>query len=283
MKFDGHALAKEIEIEVADKVQKLVKQPRIVSILVGSDPASVLYTKLKKEAAQRVGIDFVVERVFDMEAHSLKEKIAEIGTRDDVTGVMVQLPIVGLQGLTLKGVLEAIPLSKDVDGLRWEESGIKPATVTAILSILEKIAKDRGFNHAMTQGAQVWRGKFVVLGAGGAVGRPLTQYLRQMGVVVDEIEYDTPKQHAQSWLSQGEVVVSCVGKMGLVQAEMVRDGLIAIDVGMSEVGGKVVGDMTQEVYQKASISVEVPGGVGPVTVVSLMANAVDIGLSKHRF
>jgi methylenetetrahydrofolate dehydrogenase (NADP+) / methenyltetrahydrofolate cyclohydrolase len=255
MIFDGKAFARKIEEQLIYRVRNLIKKPRIVSILVGDDPASALYTRLKKQAAERVGIAFeVVYTTKD----ALVQTIAEASDRSD--GVMLQLPIPGLQGQALKEVLLAIPLEKDVDGLRWEESKIMPATVRGILSLIDEIARDKT--------------KFAVLGSRGSVGRPLVHFLKQRGAVVSEIELDTPEPTRS--LLEGEVVISCVGKAGLVTADMINSISIAIDVGMSQVDGKVVGDMTQEVYQKASIAVPVPGGVGPVTIASLMANAVEI-------
>ncbi|MEI6690850.1 MAG: bifunctional 5,10-methylenetetrahydrofolate dehydrogenase/5,10-methenyltetrahydrofolate cyclohydrolase [bacterium] len=251
MKFDGKALANETLETVRLVVAKMATKPKIVSFLVGNDPASELYTRLKVRAADKVSIKFEVIRIKEYEP-ALASLIAQTGSREDVTGVMVQLPVAGLQSQTLKEVLSAIPLAKDVDGLRWEESGITPATVRAIILILDKIGD--------------WQNKSVVIvGARGAVGRPLATKLKQMGVSVLEVDQDT--NNPENIIKTGDIVVSCVGKMGLVKAEMVKDGVIAIDVG---------GDMTKTVYQKASISLEVPGGVGPVTVASLMYNALEI-------
>lgn len=249
MIFDGKAFAREIEDKVKTKVLTMQQKPRIVSVLVGSDPASILYTKLKKSAAERCGIDFEVVRL-----NTLTNEIAKIGARQEVSGVMVQLPLPELlRGETPK-LLAAIPLAKDVDGLRWEESGVKPATVRAILSIVDEVA--------------VGKTKFVVLGARGMVGRPLVYFLKERGAEVLEVEWDTPDPF--DLVAQGEVVISCVGKGGVVTGEMVREGVIAIDV------GSPMGDMRQEVYDKASVAVAVPGGVGPVTIACLLQNALDL-------
>lgn len=256
MIFDGKAFARKIEEQVKNKVTNLVKKPRIVSILVGDDPASALYTKLKKAAAERVGINFEIFKIDSekWQVESLSSVIKKIGEREDVTGVMVQLPLPDvLRGETSR-ILAAIPLTKDVDGLRWEESGVVPATVSAVLSIVDAIAEGKT--------------KFVVLGARGAVGRPLVHYLKKRGVEVTEVEWDTPLPSGS--LPVGQVVISCVGQAGLVSGDMVQQGTIVIDVGAPK------GDMTAEVYQKASISVEVPGGVGPVTIACLLQNVLEI-------
>lgn len=283
MIFDGKAFAKEIEGQVATRLRQDYggrRKPKIVSVLVGNDPASELYTRLKEQAAQRVGIEFEVQRISNIEYRELQKIIEEVGEREEVTGVMVQLPLPeGLRGETPK-LLEAIPLGKDVDGLRWRESGVKPATVRAVLSILEKIAADPSATRRTSP--DLWRARFVVLGSRGAVGEPLVYFLRQRGVEVTEVEWDTPDP-TRSVLA-GEVVISCVGKVGLVTGEMVTPGAIVVDVGMSanqrfgESANqpKVVGDMTAEVYAKASVAVPVPGGVGPVTIACLMENVVEL-------
>ena len=267
MIFDGKAFAGQIEATLRLRLRSGVRVPKIVSVLVGDDSASELYTKLKKQAAERVGIEFeVVEIESGFSIQDLGSRIEQIGEREDVTGIMVQLPIPGLQGQALKDILSAIPIEKDVDGLRWEESKIVPATVRAVLAILENIAQNQKF--------EIRNSKIVVLGSRGAVGRPLVQSLKSRGLEVGEIEWDTKNPAVLT--KEAEVVISCVGKAGLVTGDMVKEGVIAIDVGMSSAGGKVVGDMTQEVYQKASVAVPVPGGVGPVTISSLMANVVKI-------
>ena len=266
MIFDGKAFANELENTLSYKVRNLVKKPKVVSVLLGDDPASVLYTKLKKQAAKRVGIEFEVVHLDSQQltANSLRQNILEVGARAEITGVMVQLPIRGLQGQALQEVLRAIPLSKDVDGLRWEESGIMPATVRAILSILDEIAK--------RQSPGLWERRFVVVGSKGAVGRPLVHYLRERGVEVSEVEWDTP--NPGEIIRQGEVVISCTGKEGVITSKLISEGAVVIDVGSPR------GEMTAEVYQKASVAVPVPNGVGPVTIVSLLANAEEI-YAKH--
>lgn len=267
MIFDGRQFAKEIEATLRLRLRDGAPAPKIVSILVGNDPASELYTRLKKEAAARVGIDFEIIRLdLNSGVQNIKSTIEKYGTDNSVTGIMVQLPIPDLQGQALKDILTVIPLEKDVDGLRWEESNIKPATIASVLSILNEAEK--------VSGANLWKGKFVVLGSRGAVGKPLTYYLRDMGVQVSEIEWDT--KDSDLLIKEADVVISCVGKAGIVKGEMVKDGIVAIDVGISKSEGKVVGDMTSDVYQKASFAVPVPGGVGPVTIASLFHNLLEM-------
>lgn len=245
------------------------RKPKIVSVLVGDDPASVLYTSLKKAAAERMGIQFEIER-FDLgfRINDLRQKVAEIGERADVTGLMVQLPVVGLQGETLKEVLASIPIAKDVDGLRYPESQVVPPVVKAIMAILDEISKLWVMND------ELWDKKFVVVGAKGFVGSGVMEQLKIRGIEaigVDKEGTEPASLPAQAGtLLVGDVVISCVGSEGIITKGMVKDGAIVIDVGAPK------GDITQEVYQSASVSVEVPGGVGPVTIACLMANAMEL-------
>lgn len=268
MLFDGKAFAREIESRVTDRVAKLPKQPKIISILVGEDPASELYTRLKKSAALRCGIDFeVIKLSVGSKTPEIVSEIQKAAKR--AQGIMIQLPLLrqGSGGQAIpysraetEEALRVIPLDKDVDGLRWEESGVMPATVRAILSILEKIDTN-------------WREKFVVVGGTGSIGRPLVHFLKSRYHVEAEVANSKTKDLA-SVTRAAEVLISCVGKEGLITAEMVREGVITIDVGAPK------GDMTPEVYLKAKQATPVPGGVGPVTVASLMQNVLDMVQSR---
>lgn len=267
MIFDGKKFALGIEESVKARVKSLKRKPKIVSVLVGDDEASALYTKLKNQASERVGIEFEILRIeMGKTMHELGHMIMGLGDRVDVSGIMVQLPIPGMNKIEHEKILSMIPLHKDVDGLRWEQSGVKPATVSAVLKILQEIG-EKYVND-------LWTRKFVVLGANGAVGRPLVNFLHKKGVKVSKVEWDTPEPTRR--VLEGDVVISCVGKAGIVTGDMIKDDAIVIDVGMSSQAGKVVGDMESEVYQKASIAVPVPRGVGPVTIACLLQNVLEM-------
>ena len=166
MIFDGRAFAKELEEKLSLQVSKLGRKIKIVSLVVGNDPASELYSRLKQKAAERVGIEFEISRIeLGSSVDQMKVRIKEVAAKNDVTGVMIQLPIAGIQGKELDELLSEIPLRKDVDGLNWRESGVVPATVRAILTLVDQIASDK---H-----------KFSVLGSSGAVGTPLVHFLRK--------------------------------------------------------------------------------------------------------
>lgn len=265
MIFDGRKFAREKEKELSLRVERLKKKPKIVSFLVGNDRASEVYTKLKARVARRVGVEFVVKRFpEDIEVSKLIGKIKTEGSDLLVCGVMVQLPLPsGLRGHE-REVLESIPRHKDADGLRYPESGVIPAATRAVISILEEIEESHG-----------WEGEFVVVGAEGVVGRALVGELRKRGVEVKEVEIDT--KDAGEVIRSGSVVISCVGSPGVVRESDVKKGVVVVDVGVKMEDGKPVGDMGVGVYDKARVSVRVPGGVGPVTIVSLMENVLELG------
>ncbi|GAB4026894.1 MAG: bifunctional 5,10-methylenetetrahydrofolate dehydrogenase/5,10-methenyltetrahydrofolate cyclohydrolase [Candidatus Microgenomates bacterium] len=259
MKFDGKGFAKTIEEHVRERVAKLPTKPKIVSILVGNDPASVLYTGLKQKAAERVGVEFdVVKLNPKLQISNYKNLIAEIGQREDVTGIMIQLPVPGINGATQKDVISAIPYKKDVDGLRYPESGVVPPVVSAILRVMDNIT----LNHKL----EVTNSKIVVVGAAGFVGSGVMTELAKRGIRAVGVE----RGDDMSIIKTGDIVISAVGEEDVIKPEMVREAVVVIDVGAPK------GDMTKEVYQKASVSVEVPGGVGPVTIACLMENGAEL-------
>lgn len=261
MIIDGSQVAGELEQELRDKVANLALQPRIVSILVGEDPASLLYSNLKAKAAERVGIMFEIVKIPFVDKVELANLVREVSGRSEVTGVMLQLPIPNIVGDELTQVISNIPLDKDVDGMRWRESGVMPATVRAVTTLLSKI-------ESMTQ-IDLVNKRVVIVGARGAVGKPLVFYLNKLGYSqVVEVEWDTVNQ--LEIIQSAEVVISCTGKTGLIGQEMVQPGSIVIDVGAPR------GDMMKEVYEKAGVAVPVPNGVGPVTIAMLMTNAVNL-------
>jgi methylenetetrahydrofolate dehydrogenase (NADP+)/methenyltetrahydrofolate cyclohydrolase len=200
-------------------------------------------------------------------------QIQKTANDNNVTGIMLQLPVPGLQGVTLKEVISAIPYDKDVDGLRYPESGVVPPVVKAVIEILTAItnlkfpARIASQNDAGGSNSQIKNlGIIVVVGAAGFVGSGVMEQLSQRGVTALGVE----RGDDMGLIKTGDIVISAVGEEGVIKPEMVKGGAVVIDVGAPK------GDMTKEVYQKASVSVEVPGGVGPVTIAMLMANAVDL-------
>jgi len=256
--FDGRKFAADKEQILKEKVSKLKSSAKLVSILVGEDKASILYTNLKQKAAGRVGIDFEVKKFAkDVTAPELISEIEKLNKDKKVTGIMVQLPLPEkLKSKTLK-IVNAIDKKKDVDGLT-KNSPYLPATVKGILEVI-KIA---------TTPLAYFGKKAAVVGASGAVGKSTITELKKLGYKICECDKDTRDLYAK--LHQVDLVVSATGVANLIKGEMLKEGVIAIDV------GSPVGDLEfKSAVNVANFITPVPGGVGPVTIVSLLENLVE--------
>ena len=257
--FDGKLFAKRKEKKLINDISKINRQLSIVSFLVGDDIPSRLYVSLKKKVADRIGVKYDVVHVSgDIGCSDLRVLI--LSKLNDYDGVMIQLPLPNKLRSCRNSLIDLIPLDKDVDGLRWEKSGVVPATVKAILSIVGELDLSVDDKH------------FVVVGSKGVVGKPLVHFLKERGFDVVGIDIDT--LNAKKIMFTADVLISCTGVPSLIKASDIKDGVVLIDVGISKVDGKISGDIDKECYSKASFVVPVPGGVGPVTIVSLFENLV---------
>ncbi len=263
--IDGKKLAEQHAKVLQQEIAKLPSKPKIVSILIGDDPSSLLYTQIKQKKAEEFGINF--EPLYlvtsDSTWEAVCQKIKELNNDPIVQGIMVQLPLPKefLGSHTTRELLDQINPQKDVDGLT-SDSPYLPAAVKAVLSILkdEKIAV-AGKNIA-------------VLGASDLVGIPVARELTKTGGLVYVCDINTSNLRAITL--EADIIVSATGTPGLVIGKMVKDGVVIIDVGSEKVEDKIVGDVDfNSVYPKVSKITPVPGGVGPMTVVSLMENVVQ--------
>lgn len=254
--IDGRKLAGKHAEVLRRKIAKLSVKPKIVSIIIGDDAPSLLYTHIKEKKAREVGVDFAPK--FFPAGIPSEEVTAFIEQQNNdplVNGILVQLPVEHASEL-----LQKIAPEKDIDGLR-KDSPFLPAAVAAVLSILkdEKI--------------KVVGKKIAVLGASDLVGTPVARELTKMGGLVDVCDINTPNLRAITL--EADIIVSATGTPGLVIGKMVKDGVVVIDVGSEKVGEKVVGDVDfDSVAPKASRITPVPGGVGPMTVVCLLENVI---------
>jgi len=259
--FDGKSYARKVEDQLYHRIEKLGEKPVMATVIVGEDPASRLYVKLKREAAERIGAEMDVYEF--PETVSLKEllrRIDHLNADKTVSGIMVQLPLPKRLKKETDHILAHISPEKDVDGLR-ENSPFVPATVRAVLSILDQ-AKTR---VSISPDAYT-----VVVGAKGEVGSRLIGELSKLGYEVGGITHQMKEEDIIKETSSARVVVSATGDSGIIGKEYIGKGAIVIDVGSPK------GDVNfNEVREIAGFITPVPGGVGPVTVVSLMGNLVD--------
>ena len=255
--FDGKKFAEEKEKELKIRVGALHETPKLVSILVGDDKASTIYTNLKQKAAKRIGAKFEIKKFPDnTPTEEIIKTIKKLNEDKKVHGIMVQLPLPKKLKSKTKSILQTIAKEKDVDGL-VNNSPFMAASVKAILQILDVATKSLPY----------FGKKAAVIGANGTVGKAVTRELEKKGYKVTECDVETRDLYAK--LHQVDLIVSATGSPNLVKGEIVKEGVIAIDVGAPE------GDFDKGVYERASFITPVPGGVGPVTIVSLLENLVE--------
>ncbi len=268
--IDGRKLALEHQEKVKEKLTKLHITPSVRSILIGDDPPSILYTNMKQKKAAQVGIDFQPIRIPASEEYQkVVDLIRELNNDPKVHGIMIQMPIPGefLKDHNKQDILNLIEGKKDVDGLT-NKGVFLPAVVRAVMEILEDTGIDLNNNAGLPSK------KAVVLGASDLVGKPVGRELEKQGAIVNVCDKNTPNQ--KQLLKEADIIVSATGVVGLLKGDMVKEGVVVVDVGSEKVGDKIMGDVEFEtVAPKASKITPVPGGVGPMTVICLMENAAD--------
>jgi methylenetetrahydrofolate dehydrogenase (NADP+)/methenyltetrahydrofolate cyclohydrolase len=249
--FDGKAFAKKREEELAKKIVKLKKHPVMATIIVGELPASRLYVDLKRQAAERVGAEMDVYEYHAIISHDeLVSRMNHLNKDKTIHGMMIQLPLPETLKDKTHDIIHHIPANRDVDGLR-DNSPYVHATARAVLSILAEARKK----------VKIANDDYVVvIGARGMVGRSVVSELTKMGFEVGT-ELDEAKN--------AKVLISATGKPEMIGADNVKNGAIVIDVGSPR------GDVDPSASLAASFFTPVPGGVGPVTVVSLLENLAE--------
>jgi methylenetetrahydrofolate dehydrogenase (NADP+)/methenyltetrahydrofolate cyclohydrolase len=279
MIIDGKALAAEVEAQAKERLTGLMERgttPGLATVLVGENPASQMYIRLKHSACARVGIKSE-NVVLPAEAGEgeLLEKIEELNRRPDIHGILLQLPLP--KGLDPSRAVASIDPKKDVDGFHPQNMGalllgaerLVPCTPKGIIYALERLEKN-------LEGAEA-----VIVGHSNVVGKPLAAMMlnRNATVQVCHVYTKNLKEHTCG----AEVLVVAAGVPGLIRAEMVRPGALVFDVGISRVGDKVVGDVDfEQVKDIAGAITPVPGGVGPLTVAMLLQQTVQAAENQVR-
>lgn len=272
--FDGVSFAREREKIIKTKVQELGSlgvTPKLVVILTSKDEASKLYVRLKEKACERVGIEVEVYHATTAtrDYHYVLNLLGVFNRDPSIHGIMIQMPLGERYVPYTEKILENISPNKDVDGLR-KDSIFMPATVRAVLSIIE-FAKRAVI---IKQNPHI-----LVVGASGMVGSGLLRALKKLGASVegyDKKKGTQKKKWREVWgvpsflTMKADILISATGFQGLISAKQVRSGAVLIDVGSPR------GDIRfKEVLPKSSFITPVPGGVGPVTVVSLLENVIQ--------
>jgi len=272
--LDGKQIAADLRNEIKGHVARRTangqRQPGLAVIMVGSDPASGIYVANKRRACQEVGIQsFSHDLPADTSQSALLALIDELNESPAVDGILVQLPLPG--HIDPQTVLERIDPNKDVDGFHPYNIGRLALRLPAL-----RPCTPRGVIHLLKHTNIPIRGlDAVVVGASNIVGRPMSLELLLAGCTVTTCHRFTKDTAAH--VKQADIVVVAVGKPGLVKGDWIKPGAMVIDVGMNRLeSGKLVGDVEYEAArQHAGWITPVPGGVGPMTVATLMLNTLE--------
>ncbi len=272
--LDGKATAAEIRDELRSEVDALTargRRPGLGTLLVGDDPASRWYVGAKHKDCAEVGIASIRHELpASASLAEVLEVVDELNADPACTGYLVQLPLP--EGVSEMAVLERMDPAKDVDGLHpvnlgrlvLGEPGPLPCTPTGIVALLRRY-------DVPIAGANV-----VVIGRGITVGRPLGLLLTRRSENATVTICHTGTRDLAGHVRGADIVVSAAGVPGLITAEMVRSGSAVLDVGVSRVDGKIVGDVAGDVVDVAGYVAPNPGGVGPMTRAMLLVNVVAL-------
>ncbi len=268
-RIDGKALAAKLKENVRGEAASLPRKPGLAVILVGEDPASRVYVTSKRKDCEECGF-YSEEYALPAQTtqKQLLELVAELNGRADIDGILVQLPLP--KGLDEREVLLAIDPGKDVDCFHPCNVGqltigapvFQPCTPGGVMEMLKEYRIDPAGKRC------------VVLGRSNIVGKPMALLLLHAHGTVVMCHSKTPD--LKELAASADILVSAVGKTGLVTADMVKEGAVVIDVAMNRNGeGKLCGDVCfEEAAVKASYITPVPGGVGPMTRAMLMKNTL---------
>jgi methylenetetrahydrofolate dehydrogenase (NADP+)/methenyltetrahydrofolate cyclohydrolase len=279
--LEGKEVADRMRKDLLERIASLKERgtvPGLAVIIVGDDPASVSYVKMKGRACQDLGMHSItVRKPADLGEEALLQLIDELNRDPLVHGILVQLPVP--RHIDVGKVISAIDPRKDVDGFHpmnvgkmfiGEDGGFLPATPYGIQVMLS------------TYGIEVAGKHVVIVGRSNIVGKPMAAILMQKGVDATVTVCHSRTSNLRELTSQADVLISGIGKAGSITADMVKEGAVVVDAGSNRIddptaprGYRFVGDVDFEaVREKASGITPVPGGVGPMTIIMLMHNTV---------
>ena len=271
--LDGKSLVSAMKAELTIRVAALKAKgitPGLGTVLVGDDPGSVSYVNGKHRDCKEVGINSIrFDLPNDATEKDILAAIADLNASKDCTGYIVQLPLP--KGINTQRILEAIDPSKDADGLHPFNLGRLvlgyeaplPCTPRAIVALLDHY-------KISTQGAEI-----TVIGRGLTVGRPLGLLLTRKQENATVTLTHTGTKDLSMHTKKADIVIAAIGQSHFLKAEMIKEGAVVIDVGISRTADGLDGDVCPGVYEKASYVSPMPGGVGPMTRAMLLTNVVD--------
>lgn len=279
-RIDGKVIAKQVRNDVEIYVKSLIeakkRPPGLAVVLVGADPASQVYVANKSRACDEVGF---LSKTYELPAktqqHELLSLVDDLNKDESIDGILVQLPLPA--GLDAEEILERIHPHKDVDGfhpynigrLAQRTPALRPCTPKGIMTMIEATKRPiKGLDA-------------VIVGASNIVGRPMSLELLLAGCTVTTCHKFT--KNLQAHVSRADLLVVAVGKANFIPGDWIKPGSIVIDVGINRMDdGRLVGDVEYDTAAEvAGWITPVPGGVGPMTVASLMANTLEAYVKFH--
>jgi methylenetetrahydrofolate dehydrogenase (NADP+)/methenyltetrahydrofolate cyclohydrolase len=278
--LDGKLLASQLKLQLVGEIQNLRnsvhESPRVFSIVVGNDPASLSYATSQQKTAQSVGIHYELQNFkADSTQEDVLNLIDELNSYDHVHGIIVNKPLPA--HMNFSTIINAIAPYKDIEGMNLTnfglllmgQEGIFPCTPAAALELLKSSGVSLKGKHA------------VVIGRSEIVGKPVALLLLREDMTVTICHSKTID--LPFVVHDADVVIAALGRPNFVKGEWIKTGAIVIDVGINQVDGKLVGDVDfASAQEKASYITPVPGGVGPVTSVMLMNNALKAFKIQHQ-
>ncbi|HPC78626.1 MAG TPA: bifunctional methylenetetrahydrofolate dehydrogenase/methenyltetrahydrofolate cyclohydrolase FolD [bacterium] len=266
--IDGKSIAEDIYKELKEEVDRLSDKPGLAVVLVGDDPASLVYVRNKERACKRLNLNYRLAKFPpSISREELKSSIEKLNADKSINGIIVQLPVP--EHLDSFGIISSVDPLKDVDGLHPDNMGrlvsgrprLIPCTPLGIVELIKR------------EGIDVRGKRAVIVGRSNLVGKPLIHLLLSLDATVTVCHSKTADLKRET--SEGDILVVAVGKPRFITKDMVKEGAVVIDVGINRVENKLVGDVDfEEVASITSLITPVPGGVGPMTVAMLMKNLI---------
>jgi len=273
----GKEPAQAIKDEVAERITKLGRRVGLATVLVGEDPASEVYVRMKHKAAAKVGMYTYDHHIpGDTPQEEVEDLVRSLNADPSVDGILVQLPLP--DGLSPDTVIDIIDPGKDADGLHphslglvvlERKGGAVPATPQGIMRMLD-------FYDIETEGKLA-----VIIGRSRLVGRPMGLLLNHKSANSTVVFAHSRTKDLPSITAMADILIVAAGRPGLVTVEGVKPGAVVVDVGINRVDDKLVGDVDfDSISEVASAITPVPGGVGPMTIASLLLNTVSLAEAR---
>jgi methylenetetrahydrofolate dehydrogenase (NADP+) / methenyltetrahydrofolate cyclohydrolase len=269
--LDGKAVAQKIKLDIAAQVKSLSRQPGLGTILVGDDPGSVSYVAGKHRDCAEVGIASIrIDLPATASESEILQAVTQLNNEANCTGFIVQLPLP--KGVDAQKVLTAVDPGKDADGLHpfnlgnlvLDKPSITPCTPKAILALLAEYKVELSGKSVL------------IIGRGTTVGRPLSILISQKPINATVTLAHTATKNLPELMKSADVIIAAIGKAHFIKPEMIKNGAVVIDVGITRTDAGLLGDVDPKVKEVASYFAPMPGGVGPMTRAMLLTNLIEL-------